>query len=403
MDQSFAAIVRQEFPLLNQQRDLVYLDNAATTQTPESVLKAMDDYYRSYRANIARGLYDISTVATEHYETARRDIAQFIKASPEEIIFTSGTTQGLNMLASALCKKLSSQHSVILTRYEHHANLIPWQELSRQYGFSLRFIDLTADYELDMNSAERVIDNTTAIVSVASVSNALGITSPLSPIIALAQKNGAITIVDAAQSIAHSPTDVRKLDCDFLVFSGHKLYGPTGIGILYGKKDRLKELEPINYGGGMVQEVTYEQASWQTAPQRFEAGTPNIAGAIGLGAAVRFLTHVDWEQITTHEHTLVRYFFEHMPDFAHCIGPQCKPGRSSIISFTLEGIHPHDIAEVLNTYRIAVRAGSHCAQPLMQKLGIPGTVRISCGIYTTLADIDCLFAGLYNVQKVFKR
>lgn len=395
--------IKSYFPLLTTSPHLAYLDNAATTQTPTPVLTAMDAYYRTYRGNIERGIYDLSTLATEHYENARKHVAQFLNADPKEIIFTSGTTQGLNLLAATLGKNLTPKNSVVLTRYEHHANLIPWQQMSKRYGFSLRFIELTPAYELDLISAKELIDQTTAIVSIASVANSIGTTSPLEQIIAYAKQSGAITIIDAAQSMAHSPLDVKKLDADFVVFSGHKMYGPTGSGILYGKQTRLARLDPVMFGGGMIQEVSYTTATWREAPQRFEAGTPNIAGAIGLGAATDFIQTVGWDHIQTHEQHLIRYFFEHKPEFVEIHGPEYREGRSGVISCSIKDVHPHDIAEILNGEAIAVRAGHHCAMPLMNHLKISGTIRISFGMYTTTDDIDRLFAGFKKVIQLFKK
>lgn len=394
---------KKQFPLFSAHPDVAYLDSAATTQTPENVLAAMDSYYRTYRANIERGIYDLSAQATQRYEAARTTIARFLNAASSEIVFTNGTTQGLNMLCAGLAPRLTKGKTVVLTRYEHHANLIPWQEASKRYGFTLRFIELTPDHGLDLVSAETAIDQTTAIVSVASVANSIGTTTPLEKIIALARRHGALVIVDAAQSIAHAPTDTKKLDCDFMVFSGHKMYGPTGIGILYGKKDSLEKLQPTFYGGGMIQDVTYQSATWRELPHRLEPGTPNIAGAIGLGAAVEFIQTIGWDALQAHEQDIVRYFFENKPAFVSIHGPGYSTARSGVISFSVSGIHPHDLAEILNERGIAIRAGHHCAMPLMTSLGLSGTARASFAVYSSTSDIDRLFEALTSARSLFKK
>lgn len=413
--------VKLHFPIFQTNPTLVYLDNAATTQTPQIVLDAMNDYYTKYRANIHRGLYDLSIQATEKYEQARKNIARFINAEPEEIIFTSGTTHGLNILAYIL--NFSKGDNIVLTRLEHHANLIPWQTVAKCTGAELRFIELTADYELDLQSAKKLIDKNTKLVSFTALSHSLGTHTPVTKIIELAKKYNTTTIVDAAQLVAHEPIDVKKLDCDFLVFSGHKMYGPTGIGILYGKKEKLQNLEPFIFGGGMIKEVNYETSSWAEVPNKFEGGTPNIAGVIGLGSAVKFIQEIGWEPIQKHEQELTEYVFSKLPTFAKIIGltshsnklganglvsPSWQEGvrrgeiSSGIISFIINGIHPHDIAEILNRCNIAVRAGHHCTMPLMKYLGLSGTVRISIGVYNTKEDIDKLIEGLKEVKKIFK-
>jgi cysteine desulfurase/selenocysteine lyase len=391
---------RDSFPILQTHPTLVYLDNASTTQTPQIVLDKMNNYYTTYRSNIHRGIYDLSVKATEEYENARKKIAQFINAEPEEIIFTSGTTHGLNLLA--YCLNYSHLENVLLTRFEHHANLIPWQQISKFTSAELRFIELTKEYEIDLKSAKKLFLEKTKLLSFSAISNTLGTISPIQELIKLAKDSGATTIIDAAQLSAHQKIDVKKLDCDFLVFSGHKMYGPTGTGVLYGKKEKLAELEPFFYGGDMVREVSYESATWQESPMKFEAGTPNIAGAIGLGAAIDFMESIGWEEIQKHEQELLNYFFEKKLDYLNIIGPNSPTDRGPVISFTINGVHPHDIAEILNRNTIAVRAGHHCAMPLMKQLGISGTVRVSFGIYNTIEDIDKLFDGLEKVKKIFK-
>jgi cysteine desulfurase/selenocysteine lyase len=399
--------IKLQFPIFENHPDLVYLDSAASTQTPQVVLDAMDEYYTEYRANIHRGLYDLSARATEKYEEAREKVAAFIGAERDEIIFTSGTTHGLNILARSLCKNLKAGDNIVLTSLEHHANLVPWQEYAREKGIELRFIELNDNYELDINLAKQLIDKNTKVVSFSLVSNVLGtITIANIPeIFEYAQSVGAITVVDAAQAMAHMGPDVKVLDCDFLVFSGHKMYGPTGIGVLYGKKERLETLEPFFYGGDMIREVSYEKSTWADIPERFEGGTPNIAGAIGLGAAVDFIQSIGILNIIQHEVPLQEKLFEELNKIGglKIIGPEFGEPRIGVVSFTLEGIHPHDIAEILNRDNVCIRAGHHCAMPLMKKLNLFGTNRISIGVYNTEEDIEKCVAALQKVKTIFKK
>lgn len=396
--------IKKQFPLLRRQKKLAYLDSAASTQTPECVLRAMDEYYTAYRANIHRGVYDLSAKATEAYEHARSLVAGFIHAETSEIVFTSGTTHGLNLLAESIGRTLQKGDNVVLTRMEHHANLIPWQQASKRYGFELRFIEIE-NYELRMknDALARTIDTHTKVVSVMHVSNTLGTVNPIADIIATAKKVGALTIVDAAQSVAHFPIDVRALDCDALVFSGHKMYGPTGVGVLYAKQALLERVSPFLFGGDMIREVTYSDATWHDAPWKFEAGTPNIAGAIGLGTAVEYILFIGFDYITSHEKMLTEYAIGELQkiDGLTIVGPMTN--RIGVISFTIDGIHPHDVATILNEYNVAVRAGHHCTMPLMKLLGIPGTTRVSFGIYNTKADVDQLVKGIHEVIRVFAK
>ena len=394
--------IKSQFPIFQKHPDLVYLDSAASTQTPQEVLDAMDDYYTKYRANIHRGLYDLSVSATEKYEQARQKVAHFIGAEKNEIIFTSGTTHGLNVLARGLCKNLKAGDNIVLTRYEHHANLVPWQEYTREKGIELRFIEIK-DFELDLDSAKNLIDKNTKIVSFGLVSNTLGTIALAKKILALAKGVGATTVIDAAQAVAHMPLDVKELDCDFLVFSGYKMYGPTGIGVLYGKKERLETLEPFFYGGDMIREVTYEKASWADIPESFEGGTPNIAGAIGLGAAVDFIESIGFDAIQAHEQELTKFAIEQLSqiDGLHIIGTKNIQNRIGVVSFTLDNVHPHDVAEVLNRDHVCIRAGHHCTMPLMKYLNVAGTSRASIGIYTTKEDIKKFVESIKKVKEIF--
>lgn len=395
--------VKGDFPIFQNHPQLVYLDNASTTQTPQVVMDAMNAYYSRHRANIHRGVYQLSSEATELYESARKVVANFIGADFEEIVFTSGTTHGLNLLAQTLCRDLKVGDNVVITRMEHHANLIPWQEMARWRGFEIRFVELE-NYELRIHNQElsKIIDENTKVVSVTHISNTLGTVNPVKEIVAKAKRVGAVTIVDAAQSVAHMPIDVRDIDCDFLVFSGHKLYGPTGIGILYGKRERLEALPPFLFGGDMIREVTFEKATWNDVPWKFESGTPNIAGAIGLAAAIQYVKKIGLKDIGSHEAELTAYALEQLGKISglQIIGPSTN--RIGVISFTIDGIHPHDVASILdNKHHVALRAGHHCTMPLMQYLGIHGTTRISLGFYNTKKDVDTLTCGLTKVRDVF--
>lgn len=395
--------IKTHFPFFKTNKNLAYLDNAASTQTCAKSIKAMDDYYTKYRSNVHRGVYDVAVTATELYENARKKIAHLINAKPEEIIGTMGTTHGLNMLAYSLAPRLSHRDNIVLTRYEHHSNLVPWQQMAKHYGFQIRFIELTKDFTVDLASAKKVIDTHTKIVSFALVSNVLGTVAPASELIALAKKVKATTIVDAAQAIAHLPIVVKKLDVDFLVFSGHKMYGPTGIGALYGKKVLLEEhLEPFFFGGDMVSEVSYTGAEWNYVPYKFEAGTPNIAGLIGLGEAAEFIEKVGWKQITQHENKLVAYALKKLTPLVSIFGSTKPKNRIGALSFSIPGVHPHDIAEVVNRFGVAVRVGFHCAEPLHRAHHLVGSARASLGIYNTKEDIDRLVEALKKVKAIFK-
>ena len=393
--------IKMQFPILKKHKKLVYLDSAATALTPQPVLDKMNEYYTEYGVNIHRGLYDMSDRATQEYEDVRSKIANFINADSEEIVFTSGTTQGLNMLARGMGKTLGPGDNVLLTELEHHANLIPWQETAKKFGFELRFIPLsTKNWRLEIGD---LINDYTKVVSFAHVSNSLGIVTDADELITRAKEVGAITIVDAAQSIVHMPTDVKALDCDYLVFSGHKLYGPTGVGVLYGKRERLNELEPSAFGGDMILNVSYKDASWNEVPHRFEAGTPNIAGVIGLGAAIDFVQSIGIKNFAKHEDYLTTQLLNKLTQVEglNIVGPLTSENKAPVVSFTIYGVHPHDIAEILNRHNVAIRAGHHCTMPLMKKLGIPGTARISFGMYNTEEDINALIVALQDVKKIF--
>jgi cysteine desulfurase / selenocysteine lyase len=403
--------LKNDFSIFKNHPNLVYLDNASTTQTPDAVLSAVQEYYTDYRSNVHRGMYPLSQAATEQYESARRTIAEYLNAEPEEIIFTSGTTMGLNMLQKSLTSFFGEGDNIVLTRCEHHVNLIPWQMMTKKYGGELRFLSgvIPSGTERgDMRSRdplgqelEKLIDERTKIVSIAHASHVLGSLFPVEKIIACAKEVGAITILDGAQTAAHMPIDVKKLECDFYVFSGHKMYGPTGIGVVYGRKELLQKMKPVMYGGEMIEKVTYDSATWAESPHKFEAGTPNIADAIGMAAAVQYVRNIGWTYIQEHEKGITTYLLERLQSEVNVVGAVLPEDRVGIVSFNIPGVHPHDAADILGKNEICVRAGHHCAMPLMNYLGIHGTLRASIGVYTTRHDIDRLVEGVHKVKSIF--
>ncbi|MDO8435427.1 MAG: cysteine desulfurase, partial [bacterium] len=382
---------KASFPIF-QNRPLVYLDNAATTQTPEEVLSAMTRFYTEHKSNIHRGVYAMSIEATTAYENARAGVARFINAAPEETIFTSGTTASLNLLADALTSSFGPDDEVVLTQMEHHANLIPWQQLAKRRRFTVRFVPIDGEGRL----GEVALSPRTKIVSITHLSHVLGGINPVQEIARRAHEIGALVVVDAAQSVGHIPIDVQTLDCDFLVFSGHKMYGPHGIGVLYGKKTLLENMEPVRFGGGAINTVSFDLTTWHDLPWKFEPGTPPIPEAIGLGMAVDFLDQTGMLEIAEHERTLVVEALEQLRTIPALTihGPTITENRGGIISFTLKDVHPHDLATLLDDAHVAIRGGHHCAMPLMGVLGVPGVARLSFGLYNTTEDIDTLVAGI---------
>lgn len=396
--------VKKDFPSPSAVSTRVYLDSAASSLTSMHVIGTMVEYYHDYRANVHRGMYKTAEVATERYEAVRGIVAKFLNASlSEEIVFTSGTTASLNLLAASLGRTFGPGDEVVLTEMEHHANLVPWQEAAKRHGFVLKFIPLTKEHRLDMAAARAFITPKTKAVSVVHASNVLGTVNPAKELAALAHAVGAVLILDAAQSVPHMKVDVRDLDCDFLAFSAHKAYGPTGVGVLYGKKALLEKMEPAQYGGDMIREVTYEASTWNDAPMKFEAGTPNIAGVIGLGAAVEWMERVGIENIETRDRELTAYALEKLSAIpgVTIVGPTAGE-RIGAISFTVEGAHPHDLATLLDREGVAVRGGHHCAMPLMGKLGIVGTCRASFGVYNSKEDVDTLGAAIEKAKVTLK-
>ena len=391
--------MKQHFPLLAN-RNITYLDSAAMTQKPKIVIDAITKYYSEENANIHRGLYELSIQATQKYEDARETVARFIGAQSSEIIFTKSTTESLNALAHMLPPLFAGRKDIILTELEHHSNIVPWQELAKRNGLTIKYIRITPDGELDYAHAAELITSNTALVSITHVSNALGTSIDLKRITSLARNVGALSIIDAAQSIAHQPIDVKEIDCDFLTFSGHKAYGPTGIGVLYGKKEHLSRMQPYQHGGGMIRTVTLDSTTYLDPPHRFEAGTPHIAGAIGLAAALDFITSIGWETILHHEQTIMHALknaLAHNPR-VHIRSPQ---NAHTILSFEITGAHPHDVADILGKHGVCIRAGHHCAMPLMTTLGVPGLCRVSIGMHTTTDDINALTRALGKVTEVF--
>ncbi|MBI5797843.1 SufS family cysteine desulfurase [Candidatus Woesearchaeota archaeon] len=398
--------LKKDFPILAQTihgKALVYLDNSATTQKPKQVIKAITNYYEKDNANVHRGVHELSMRASIAYENAHETLAECIHADADEIIFTKGTTEGLNFLAEVLTENLQERDEILLTEMEHHSNFVPWQQIAKKRKLMIKIIPVK-NYRLDLTKAKTLFTKKTKILSLTHMSNVLGTINPIKELGEIAHKNNTLVVVDAAQSVPHMPVNVKDLDCDFLVFSGHKMLGPTGIGVLYGKRKLLEKIKPYQYGGGMVQEVTLENASWQETPWKFEAGTPNIAGAIGLAAAANYLTEIGMRNIEAHTRELTTYALEQLKQIhgLTIIGPEDTKDRGPVISFTLHGIHPHDIGEILNQEGIAIRGGKHCAIPLMHALNIDGTNRISFHLYNTKKDIDILIKAIKKTKEIFQ-
>lgn len=400
--------IRSYFPVLNQEvngHPLVYLDSAATTQKPIQVLEAVKRYYEYENSNVHRGVHTLGNRATDSYEGAREKVRKFINAkSTEEIIFTRGTTESLNMIAASYGREnVGEGDEIVITYMEHHSNLIPWQQLAKEKNATLKYVELNPDGTISMDTVKEAITDRTKIVAMSSASNVLGTINPIKEITAVAHSHGAVMVVDGAQGVPHFKTDVQDLDCDFLAFSGHKMCGPTGIGVLYGKKEHLENMTPISFGGEMISTVDLYESTWADLPWKFEGGTPNIAGAIGLGAAIDFLEEIGMDRIVEHERRLTQYAFEQMAKIKgiSIYGPTDPAKRSGLITFNLEGVHPHDLATALDMEGIAVRAGHHCAQPLMRWLSCAATARASFYIYNNEEDIDRLVEGLRNAKEYF--
>jgi cysteine desulfurase/selenocysteine lyase len=398
--------IRKQFPILQQTingKPLVYLDSAASAQRPVQVIEAIKRYYEHDHANVHRGVHTLGARATAAYENAREKVARFLgAASAEEIIFTRGTTSALNLVAASYARSVCGpDDEIVITPMEHHSNLIPWQQAAKATGATLKTIPLQPDGSISLADAEKAITARTKVVAVTHVSNVLGVINPVEELAKIAHRNGAVLVVDGAQSAPHMKIDVRKMDCDFFAFSGHKMCGPTGIGALYGKKSLLERMEPVEFGGEMIDFVTLEDATWKDVPYRFEGGTPNIAGAAGLAAAIDFLESVGLDEIERHDREITAYALErvqHIPG-VRIYGP--TDHRASLITFNLDDIHPHDVATVLDTEGVAIRAGHHCCQPLMKWLGASATARASFYFYNHTDDVDRWIAALIQTKEFF--
>ncbi|WP_413533493.1 aminotransferase class V-fold PLP-dependent enzyme [Empedobacter brevis] len=392
--------IRSQFPILEREvngKPLVYLDNGATSQKPKVVLDVLDEYYEKYNANVHRGIHTLSQEATDLMEESRRKIQKFINAKHDyEIIFTRGTTEGINLVSNSLRNVLTADDEIIITEIEHHSNIVPWQLLCQRTGAKLKYIPLSAEGILDIEKLDDLLTDKTKLVCVNQVSNALGVVNPIKTIIEKAHAKGAWVLIDAAQSAPHTIIDVQEMDCDFLVFSGHKMYGPTGIGVLYGKEEILNELPPFHGGGEMIKDVTMEVSTYACLPFKFEAGTPDIAGIIGLGAAVDFINSIGMQNIHDYEKELVDYTIQRLSEFDEVEIYAKDAEHSGAVSFNLkfDGVHSSDVGMILDKKGIAVRTGHHCAQPIMHHFNIPGTVRASFAVYNTKEEIDTFIEGL---------
>ena len=399
--------LRRDFPILARKihgRPLVYLDNAATTQKPTSVIDAAVDLYGRYYGNIHRGVHELSVEATDAYERAREKVRAFVNAAESrEIVFVRGTTEGINLVAQTLGRRrVGPGDEVVITALEHHSNIVPWQLLCDEKGAKLRVLPIDRTGEVRVEELDRLLTPRTKIVSVAHVSNALGTLLPIRRIVEVAHARGVPVLVDGAQAVPRLAVDVRELGCDFYAFSAHKMYGPTGIGVLYGRADLLEEMPPYQGGGDMISSVSFEKTTWNVLPYKFEAGTPDIAGAIGLGAAVDYLTKVGIAGVTAHEEDLLDHATRSLSALPGLTVVGTAPEKIGVLSFTLDGIHPHDVGTVLDKEGIAIRTGHHCAQPVMEFFGIPATARASLALYNTRAEIDALTEGIQKVQRMFR-
>jgi cysteine desulfurase/selenocysteine lyase len=397
--------IRNDFPILDTKvygKKLVYFDNAATTQKPKQVLAVLEDYYTGYNSNVHRGVHLLSQQATAAYETARKKVAAFINATHSyEVIFTKGTTDGINLVASSFGRKfLNEGDSIVISAMEHHSNIVPWQMICAERGATLKVIPMDKNGVLQLDVLPSLLDERVKLVSLTYVSNSLGTVNPIREIIKLAHGMDIPVMIDAAQAIQHLPVDVQELDVDFMAFSGHKLYGPTGIGVLYGKEKWLNLLPPYQGGGDMIKTVTFEKTTYNELPYKFEAGTPDMSGAIGLGAAIDYVSEIGLDVIATIEDELLTYGLEKLAEIEGIQFIGMAENRASVISFLLEGIHPYDLGELLDKQGIAIRTGHHCTEPIMDFFGIPGTCRASFSFYNTKEEIDLLVAGIKRAAAI---
>jgi cysteine desulfurase/selenocysteine lyase len=397
--------IRELFPILKQEvngHPLVYLDSAATSQKPLQVIEAVDRYYREYNSNVHRGVHTLGTLATDGYEGAREKVRKFINAKETaEVIFTRGTTTALNFVAQGYARNFIGEgDEIVITQVEHHSNFIPWQQIAKMTGATLKFIPLQADGTITVEAAEQTITPKTKLVAMGYVSNVLGSINPVKEVAQIVHRHGGVMVVDGAQAAPHLKVDVQDLDCDFFAFSGHKMAGPTGIGVLYGKRQLLEKMEPVEFGGEMIDFVDLYDSTWKELPWKFEGGTPIIAGAIGLGAAIDFIESIGMDAIRDHERKLIGYAMEQLRTIEGLTiyGPE---ERSGLVTFTMQEAHPHDIATVLDTEGIAIRAGHHCCQPLMKWLNVSSTARASFYLYNTEEDVDALVKALIKTKEYF--
>ena len=398
--------LRGDFPILQEVvngHPLVYLDSAATSQKPESVIRAISDYYRFANANVHRGVHALGERATEVFEGAREDVARFIHADPQGVVFVRNTTEGLNLVAQAFARpRFGPGDRIVATKMEHHSNLVPWQQVRDQTGCRLEFIELTEEGRLEEQSVERLLQPPTRLLAVTHVSNVLGTVNPIRELVERAHREGIVVVVDGAQAVPHMPVDVAELGADFYSFSGHKMLGPTGTGVVYGRPELLEQMPPFLTGGSMISVVTLERTTWNEIPHRFEAGTPDIAGTAGLRAAISYLEEVGMEAIHRHAVELTDYAMEALSEVPGLIqyGPRGED-RTGMVSFNLKGVHPHDVGTILDREGVAVRAGHHCCQPLMRQLGVAATTRASFYLYNSRQEVDALVRGLEEVNRIF--
>lgn len=404
---------KKDFPIFERKvrggNSLIYLDSGATSQKPNSVIEAESNFYRTVNAAVHRGAHLLAEEASEAYESAREKVAAFIGAISNEVIFTKSATESLNIIAYSFGNpdsriNIKAGDQIVVTEMEHHANLIPWQQLAKRTGAELRWLSVTADGRIDLTNLDQIITKKTKIVAITHQSNVLGSILPVETIVKASHAVGALVVLDACQSAPHFALDVKKLDIDFLAFSGHKTLGPTGIGVLWGKYDLLEKLEPSLFGGSMVDSVTMESATWAATPRKFEAGVPNMAQAVGLSAAIDYLNQIGIHNIAQHEQDLTSYLLKGITSISgvKVIGPVDMKDRGGVVSFTVDGVHPHDVGQVLDQYGIAVRTGHHCAWPLMRKLNLVGTTRASLYLYNSKSDVDSLLESIERVKSYFK-
>ncbi len=395
------AEIKKDFPIFSDS-GLVYLDNAATTQKPQSVLDEVDSLYREANANVHRALYALGSEATERFENSRKKVAKYIGANSEkEIVFTSGTTESINLLARSFGNTLKPGDEILISEMEHHSNIVPWQMTAQRTGATLKYLSIKETGELDILNPEEYFTSNTKIISLTHMSNVLGTINPIKQLSAKAHQVGAIMIVDGAQGASHLPVDVKKLGCDFYAFSGHKMLGPTGIGVLWGKTEHLDGMDPFMGGGEMINTVTMESSTWNDIPYKFEAGTPNFAQAVGLGAAIDYLQNIGMDNIATHEQMLIKYALGKLNQIDGLKIHGSAKDRGGVISFNIDGIHPHDLAQFLNEDNIAIRVGHHCAQPLLKTLGETATARMSFYIYNDESDVDKFCESLETIKNYF--